>query len=100
MKYKLKRVCYKIYHTQRWRKLRRYYYGKQHGICERCGEPGDIVDHIKEITKENVDDPYVTFNESNLQLLCLSCHNKKTFKKHFAIREGFGFDETGQLIKK
>ena len=94
----MKRVGDKIYHTSTWRKLRKYYYHKKHGICERCGEPGDIVDHIEEITIDNVNDPNITFNEENLQLLCLACHNKKTFKKHFPIREGFGFDKEGNLI--
>lgn len=98
-RYKRKRVGDVVYHTQAWRKLRHYYYGKRHGICEQCGMPGDIVDHIEEITEENVNDPEITFNEENLQLLCLSCHNKKTFKKHFPICEGFGFDESGQLIE-
>ncbi|ARK32141.1 HNH endonuclease [Halalkalibacter krulwichiae] len=98
--YSNKRIGDKIYHTSTWRKLRRSYYGKKHGLCEQCGKPGDIVDHIEEITEENVNDPFVTFNEENLQLLCLSCHNTKTFKKHFATRDDVMFDEFGQLIKK
>ncbi|WP_051045217.1 HNH endonuclease [Halalkalibacterium ligniniphilum] len=95
-----KRVGDRIYHTSAWRKLRRAYYGSQHGICEWCGKPGYIVDHIEEITEENVNDPFVTFNWENLQLLCLPCSNRKTFKKHFAIREDVTFDESGQLVKK
>lgn len=98
MTYKNKRIGDKIYHTQRWRKLRQAYYNSQYGICEWCREPGDIVDHIIEITKENIEDPFITYNWENLQLLCLSCHNKKTFRKHSAIREGFEFDESGDLI--
>lgn len=96
--FRSKRIGDKIYHTQRWRKLRRYKYGREHGICEQCGEPGDIVDHIEEITPDNVNDPNITFNIKNLMLLCLSCHNKKTFKKHYPVREGMGFDEKGNLI--
>ncbi|NAP01320.1 HNH endonuclease [Halomonas sp. MG34] len=97
--YKQTRVGDKIYHTSTWRKLREAYYSKQYGICEWCGEPGDIVDHIEEITNENVNDPFITYNEENLQLLCLSCHNKKTFTKQTSLREGFGFDSEGNLIK-
>lgn len=94
-----KRTGDKIYHSTVWRKLRQYYFNTQHGICEWCGSPGDIVDHIEEITAGNVNDPYITLNIDNLQLLCLSCHNKKTFKKHFPVRKGFGFDDKGNLIK-
>lgn len=99
MSYSNRRVGDKIYHTSAWRKLRQAYYDDQHGICEWCGSPGDIVDHIEEITEENVDDPFITFNWDNLQLLCLPCHNRKTFTKHSPVREGFGFDENGNLIK-
>ncbi|MBD8005830.1 HNH endonuclease [Bacillus sp. Sa1BUA2] len=88
----------KVYDSKAWQLLRQAYYDSQHGICEWCGSPGDIVDHIEPITSENVNDIWITLNWENLQLLCLSCHNKKTFRKHFAIREGFGFDENGDLI--
>ncbi len=93
-----KRVGDEIYHTSKWRKLRLSYYRSQYGICEHCGEPGKIVDHIKPITKDNLNDPEITFGWNNLQLLCVSCHNKKTFQKHSPIREGFGFDSNGNLI--
>lgn len=98
MNYKQKRVGDEIYHTTRWRKLRQAYYRSQHGICEWCEGPGKIVDHIEAITEQNKNDPNITFGWGNLQLLCVSCHNKKTFRKHSPIREGFGFDSDGNLI--
>lgn len=94
-----KRVGDAIYHTTRWRKLRQVYYEHQHGICEHCQQPGDLVDHIEEITTDNVDDPFITYNWDNLQLLCIPCHNIKTFRKHHSTREGFSFDDEGNLIK-
>lgn len=100
MKYsQQKRVGDEIYHTQRWRKLRQAYYGSQYGICEWCEGPGKIVDHIEPITKDNLNDPDITHGWDNLQLLCQSCHNKKTFQKENPIREGFGFDPEGNLIQ-
>lgn len=98
MTYK-KRVGDSIYHTTKWRKLRKAYYYSQYGICEHCHGMGKIVDHIEPITKENLNDPFITFGWENLQLLCVPCHNKKTFKKDFAIRNGFGFDLEGNLIE-
>ena len=94
-----KRVGDEIYHTTAWRKLRRYYFEAQHGICEWCGMPGKIVDHIEPITLENKNDPDITHNIDNLQLLCLNCHNRKTFKKYYSTRNGFAFDEQGNLIQ-
>src|SRR5215210_7111741 len=38
------------------------------GCCQKCGQPGDQIDHIR----GNSDDM------KNLQLLCRTCHNQKT----------------------
>jgi 5-methylcytosine-specific restriction endonuclease McrA len=96
----MKRIGDPIYHTQRWRKLRRAYYRSEYGVCEWCGGPGKIVDHIEPITNDNLNDPQVTFGWDNLQLLCQECHNTKTFKKYNSIREDVTFDELGNLVKR
>src|SRR5690625_2397069 len=95
----MKRLGDPIYNTQKWRRLRKTYYDSQYGICEHCQEPGKIVDHIEPITEQNKDDPDITFGWDNLQLLCLECHNTKTFKKHSPIRDDVSFDQFGNLIK-
>ena len=41
---------------------------RDQGRCRICGQPGDEIDHIAGGSNE----------EHNLQLLCDSCHNKKT----------------------
>lgn len=41
---------------------------RDQGHCQRCGGPGDQIDHIR----GNSADP------SNLQVLCADCHNAKT----------------------
>ena len=71
------------------------------GACERChDEPGYIVDHIIELTPDNINNPDISLNHSNLQYLCLACHNKKTFgRKHDVIRDGLMFDCNGDLIQ-
>ncbi|MBS4538205.1 HNH endonuclease [Clostridium sp. D2Q-11] len=88
-----------FYKSRAWKKCRAAYIKKVIGICEHCGNPGYIVDHIEEITPDNINDPEITLNHDNLQYLCLSCHNKKTFKKKEATREGLVFNERGELIK-
>lgn len=93
-----KRVGDPVYHTTRWRRLRQAYYDSQYGICERCGQPGDIVHHKEHITDDNVDDPFVTFNADKLELLCRDCHGREHKKNNSAVRDGFGFDDEGNLI--
>ena len=39
-----------FYNSTAWKKLRMSYIAKVYGLCEWCGEPGYIVDHIKELT--------------------------------------------------
>ena len=49
--------------------------------CGRCGAFGakkDEVDHINVLAWENLDEWNIALNPDNLQLLCKSCHNKKT----------------------
>lgn len=48
-------------------------------MCERCLRRGilthgEIVHHKIELTPENIDDPGITLNWDNLELLCRFCH--------------------------
>ena len=92
----------RFYNSAKWKKCRASYIDTvDGGLCEHCNEePGYIVDHIKEINSRNINDPYITLNHNNLQYLCLECHNTKTFRKYSAIREGFMFNEEGELVPK
>ena len=88
----------RFYKSKEWLKCRESYISKVFGICEHCGGAGYIVDHIIELNASNIDDPEITLNHDNLQYLCLPCHNKKTFRKHEAIRDDVMFDEKGNLV--
>lgn len=74
-----------FYNSTKWKKCRAAYIASVYG--------GYIVDHIIEITPENIDDANITLNHDNLQFLCLDCHNKKTFSKP-AVIDGCWFDES------
>ena len=71
------------------------------GYCEHCKyELGYIVDHIEELTPENINDPNIALNHDNFQYLCLSCHNKKTFGSGQEVtREDVMFNEFGELVE-
>lgn len=94
-----KHFAKQFYDSKAWKKCRESYISKVHGVCEWCGNPGYIVDHIIELTPENISDPNITLNHDNLQYLCLSCHNTKTFKKHKAIRDDVMFNHDGELVQ-
>lgn len=94
----------RFYKSAAWQKCRRSYIANVFGLCEHCSaagrtRPGYIVDHIIELTPENINNPDITLNHENLQYLCLECHNRKTFRKIGPTRDGLRFDENGNLVK-
>lgn len=89
-----------FYDSTAWRKCRKSYISQRQsidgGLCEHCQqELGYIVDHIEELTPENINDPYITLCHDNLQYLCLPCHNTKTFGKKEEQR--YIFDSNGMI---
>lgn len=68
-------------YDKQWKKLRADILKRDGFRCQRCGEYGNAsfhVDHIKPFGA--VDDP-LRLDESNLQVLCPSCHSTKTAKE-------------------
>lgn len=88
-----------FYNSRKWRNLSSYIREKYNHICQECGEFGDQVHHIIEITPENINNPDITLNENNLTLLCDGCHNKKK-KKELDVNDGLYFDFDGNLHSK
>ena len=94
-----------FYNSKGWIQCRDSYIAKVHGLCEECLkhgkiEPGYILDHIIELTPENINNPEISLNHDNLQYLSLSCHNKKTFGKgEETTVEGLVFNEHGELVR-
>lgn len=58
-------------------------------------QPGYIVDHKKELTPDNINDPDISLSFNNFQYLCLVCHNKKTFAEE--TNTNYFFDNNGQV---
>lgn len=65
-----------FYNSKQWIKCRAAYIQSVLGLCEMCKKPGYIVHHKEELTPENINDHSITLDDSNLQYLCLECHNK------------------------
>jgi 5-methylcytosine-specific restriction protein A len=74
-----------FYQSPRWRSVRAAFL-REHPVCKACEAlgsttPGVVADHIQPI-KENG----LRFDWSNLQALCVSCHNRKTARETAASR--------------
>jgi hypothetical protein len=70
-----------FYNSAAWRKCRAAFIKERvridGGVCQRCGqELGYIVHHKIWLTPENINDPEITLNQSNLEYVGLVCHNK------------------------
>ena len=90
-----------FYQSKIWKQTRtafvNYRISVDGGMCERCKEePGKIVHHIEHLNKDNVNNPEIALDYSNLRYLCQGCHNEI----HNATRdcEKIMFDKNGQPI--
>lgn len=68
-----------FYNSPAWKHTRKAYASSVGGLCERCLRsgiytPGVIVHHIRHLTPENITDPNVALDWSNLELVCRDCH--------------------------
>jgi hypothetical protein len=95
---KMKPWAKRFYKSKAWRQCRDAYFASVHGLCERCGGVGKIVHHVDYLTPDNINDPSVTLNFDNLELLCQDCHNREHHGAN-AVGDGLAFDEDGNLVK-
>jgi len=68
-----------FYKSKTWQKCRASYIKSVGGMCEDCLKkgivrPGQIVHHIINITEQNINDPSITLDWSNLRYVCRDCH--------------------------
>lgn len=87
-----------FYKSKAWQACRAAYLEQSGGICEDClangiYTPAEIVHHIVEITPENITDPAITLNPSNLRAVCRECHAKE----HGARVRRYKLDELGRI---
>lgn len=91
-----KAFAFKFYRSKQWKHTKDAYMKSQHGICERCGKPAKIVHHRIWLTPDNINDPNITLNWSNLEALCQECHNAEHIGQP-ECADGTFFDEEGNL---
>ena len=72
-----------FYNSKQWKQARKVYIEMKFGICERCGKPNaKQVHHKKYITKANINNPEITLDFDNFELLCDYCHQKEHKEKN------------------
>ena len=70
-----------FYSSAAWQACRNEYAKRRHYLCENClrqgiYKPGEIVHHKIELDPVNIENPEITLNPDNLELLCRECHAK------------------------
>lgn len=71
-----------FYNSKEWQRCRTSYTKKAKGLCERCLKKGIVqvgeeVHHKTRLTNENVNNPMISLNFDNLELLCKNCHHEE-----------------------
>lgn len=64
-----------FYHSSKWIKTSKAYALSRHYICELCGGQGKLVHHKIHLNESNINDLNISLAWSNLQYLCIECHN-------------------------
>ena len=94
----------KFYRSKNWKQCRESYITSVNMLCEKCWEShivrkGYIVHHKIPLTPKNINDVSITLSHSNLQFLCLDCHNRVHGDQGITV-EGLEFDENGNLKER
>ena len=97
----------KFYSSAAWRECREEYKRQKHYLCERCLNrgllvPGVIVHHKQRVTPQTIDDPSITLNFDNLELLCRECHAAEHRSERYRDREHerYYIDDDGKIFVK
>lgn len=75
----MKAFAERFYKSKRWQATAKAYAKSVGNLCEPCASqgsivPGEIVHHIVELTPENIHDPSIALDWTNLELVCRECH--------------------------
>ena len=98
-----------FYTSSAWRKVRERKIAESGGICCRCGRVFNdtsqlIVHHKQHLKGTDYNDPNKAFNDDNLEVICMDCHNKEhdrfKTKKHVYIVYGAPFSGKTTFVRE
>lgn len=92
----MKKFAEAFYKSEKWQRCRAAYIADRllidGGLCEECHERAGVIVHHKEmLTEQNVNDPEITLNHDNLELVCKECHDRF---------EGHGVGNNNELLPR
>ena len=87
-----------FYSSNAWKECRKAYRKSVGGLCERCYakgivKAGEIVHHKIYLTPDNLNDPSISLNWDNLELVCRDCHAQE----HDGLKKRYKVDELGRV---
>ena len=91
-----------FYKSKAWENCRAAYIKSVGGLCEDCLSkgiytPAKVVHHIEHITPENINNPRITLDFSNLKAVCQDCHALEHKQK---TQNRYIIDEFGNVFTK
>ena len=90
-----------FYNSKAWKNARKAYIELKFGICERCGTANaKQVHHKVWLNETNINNPEISLDFKNFELLCDLCHQKEHNEKYSPINLDLKFDDNGNLIKR
>ena len=97
----MKEFAKTFYSSKNWADCRAAYRKSVGGLCELCLKSGiikagEIVHHKKPLTPSNINDPNITLNWENLQLLCREHHAEV----HEQGKRRYTVDKNGKVTSR
>ena len=77
----MKPFAKQFYASKAWKNCRKSYISQRMlidgGLCEECHEEqGYILHHKILLTEQNINNPNISLNHSNLKYVCKKCHDQ------------------------
>ena len=91
-----------FYNSKAWKETSKAYKEYRHHLCEEClsegkYNQGEIVHHKIELTPQNINNPLISLDWNNLELVCRECHAIKHGAK---AKRRYKIDATGNILIK
>lgn len=97
----MKEYARQFYSSKAWQRTRTAYTKARRGLCEVClskgiVKPGEIVHHKIHLDPKNINNPSITLDWNNLQLVCRDCH--AAIHELNQRKRRYKIDECGRVI--